>query len=581
MVYNFLKARWVTVFLITGTLLVALAGCAPGPTTKRPAEVQPPAPPDTTFARAVPVEAANGMVVSAHPLASGIGARVLRSGGNAIDATVATLAALNVVEPHASGLGGGGFLLYYDAAHDSFLVIDYRETAPAHLDKSKYFRPTDTLHLVQRTGATSVCTPASPAGWQAMHSRFGTKLLKDLFAPAIALADSGYPVSVKQSALITDYLANLQSDSNLARVFLSDGLPYQPGQILRQPRLAETLRFLSNTRLENLYYPPFSDDIVRAVRKGGGDLRPSDLSSYRVKDRRPLRGSYHGYEIITLPPPSSGGTILLEILRLLEPLDLKAMGHLSPRYIHTVALATRQALKDADVWISDPDFNRVPSKALLSDSWINEARSHVLSDSVPDRLSALDSLRAFAPGNTTHLVVVDSAGDLVSLTQSINYFFGSEVMVPELGVLLNNHMADFSNDSTGTKAMAPLHRPPSNMAATIVRKNGKPVLIIGTPGGARIAPTLAQVLIDILDFDLPLHEALNAPRFFPVGKTLVVESRISQPALDSLAAKGWKLHPLGSINNYFGGVHAVEFDPAAHVWIGAADPRRDGVPVGF
>ena len=324
-----------------------------------------------------------------------------------------------------------------------------------------------------------------------------------------------------------------------------------------------------------------SDAVVRAVQKGGGDLTASDLASYRVKERKPLRRTYHGYEIITLPPPSSGGTILLEILRLLESVDLKAMGHLSPDYIHTVALASRQALKDAEIWITDPDFNRVPVDALLSDAWIEEARMRMLADTVPNLMPPMDSLRAFGPGNTTHLVVVDSAGNLVSLTQSLNYFFGSGVMVPELGLLLNNHMADFSKDSVGAKAMAPLRRPPSNMAATIVRKDGKPLLVIGTPGGPRIAPALAQVLIDVLDFGLPLHEALNAPRFFPAGKTLVVETRIPQSTLDALAAKGWKPYPLGSVNNYFGGVHAIEYDSAARVWIGAADPRRDGVPAGF
>jgi len=581
MVNHFLSARWAIICAVASAVISLFVGCAPGPAVKKLAEAQPPAPPDTLFTRAIPAQAAKGMVVSAHPLSSEIGAKVLRSGGNAMDATLATLAALNVVEPHASGLGGGGFLLYYDSARDSFFVLDYRETAPARLDKSKYYQPGDSLHLAQRTGATSVCTPASAAGWQAMHSRFGTKLLKDLFAPAILLADSGYPVSEKQSALITDYLADLQSDSNLARVFLDNGLPLQPGQLLRQPRLAETLRLLSRTRLENLYYPPFSDAIVRAVRKGGGDLSATDLASYRAKERKPLRGTYHGYEIITLPPPSSGGTQLLEILRLLDPLDLKAMGHLSAEYIHTIALATRQALKDADTWIADPDFHRVPEEALLSDEWLNEARSRVLSDSVPDRLSALDSVRAFAPGNTTHLVVVDSLGNLVSLTQSINYFFGSEVFVPELGILLNNHMGDFSSDSTSVRAIAPRNRPPSNMSPTIVRKDGRPVLVIGTPGGLRISSTLAQVLIDVLDFGLPLHEALNAPRFFPAGKTLVVESRIPQATQDSLALEGWKLYPLGAINNYFGGVHAVQFDSTRHLWIGAADPRRDGVPAGF
>jgi gamma-glutamyltranspeptidase / glutathione hydrolase len=574
-------------------LLAGIIGCAHGPVAKTvavptppaPAPVAPqpataPAPPDTNFVHAVPQVAGKGMVVSANPLASAIGRDVLAKGGNAIDAAVATLAALNVVEPHASGLGGGGFLLYYEAARDSFHVIDYRERAPALMNRTRYFNPADTLHLVQRSRGTSVLVPGAAAGWQAMHSRFGKRRIEDLMAPAIALADSGYPVSQKQSALILDDLANLQADSLLASVFLDNGLPLAPGAILRQPKLAETLRFLSRTRLENFYYPPIANEVSAAVTAHGGFITPEDLRAYSVRERVPLHGYYHGYEIVTLPPPSSGGTALLEILKLLEPMNLRSLGYQSPAYIHALASASRQALKDADTWIGDPEFTPSPMREILADSWISEARRRMNADSVPEKISAMDSIHAFGPGNTTHLVVVDSLGNLVSLTQSINYFFGSGVMVPELGLLLNNHMADFGPDTTTTKAIAPYRRPPSNMCPTIVRKNGRPILIIGSPGGARIAPTLAQVLIDVLDFGMPLNQALDAPRFFPAGKTLVVENRIPQTTLDGLTAKGWKIYPLGAADSYFGGVHAIEVDEIDTL-TGAADPRRDGTPAGY
>lgn len=541
----------------------------------------PPAPLDTTYKPSVPMTAQKGMVVSAHPLASEVGRSVLQKGGNAMDAAVATLAALNVVEPHASGLGGGGFLLYYDAAHDSFSVIDYRECAPGKLERSKYFQPADTLHLVQRMGANAVLVPGAAAGWQAMHKKFGTLPLTELFAPAIALADSGYAVSEKQSGMILDHLADLQADSNLSRVFLSDSLPLQPGAKLRQPKLAETLRFLSRTRLENFYYPPISTDVVKTVASHGGSMRTEDLMNYRVHERTPVRGMYHGYEIISLPPPSKGGTELIEILKLVEPLDLKSKGYLSADYIHTLALASRQALTDGSNWIGDPDFSQAPVNALLSDDWIGEARTHMRADSVPERMSAMDSLRAYKMGNTTHLVVVDSAGNAVSLTQSINYFFGSGLMVPELGLLLNNHMADFGADTTSVRAIAPNHRPPSDMAATIVRKDGKPVLVIGSPGGSRIAPTLAQVLIDILDFNMPLNKALDAPRFFPAGQRLFVETRIPKSVEDQLALKGWKIIPVGAADAFFGGVHAIELNNSVQGLTGAADPRRDGAPAGY
>jgi gamma-glutamyltranspeptidase / glutathione hydrolase len=564
--------------------LLLLVGCAPR-IALIPVSVAPPpaapAPLDTAFARCQPITGTKGMVVSAHPLASQVGMEILKSGGNAMDAALATVAALNVVEPQASGLGGGGFLLYYNAPRDSFAVLDYRERAPGLLNRSVYYFKKDTLHLMQRAGATSVCTPGAPAGWQTMHALWGTKLLSDLFAPAVALADTGYIVSEKQAAMILDHLQDLLADSGMAHVFLADSLPLMPGARLKQPQLAQTLRFLSHTRLENLYRSPLADQLTKAIRARGGFVSADDLLSYQPKNRAPLRGMYHGYEIITLPPPASGGTCVLEALKLLESYDLPSMGFLSAPYIHTVASACRQALKDADTWVSDPDFTQVPVKALLSDTWINEARTRLSADSVASRITPLDSLRAFGPGNTTHLVIVDSAGNMVSLTQSINYFFGAGFMVPELGLLLNNHMGDFSSDSVGRRAIAPLHRPPSNMAATVVRRDGIPVLVIGSPGGPRIAPTLVQVLLAVLDFHMPLNEALDAPRFFPVNKTLVVETRISKPTLDVLAAKGWKIYLNGAANSYFGGVNAIQIDPVNHRLIGASDPRRDGAPAAY
>jgi len=556
------------------------SSCAPGPTAKLPAE-SPPPPPDTSFTRAVSVEAARGMVVSAHPLASEIGLNVLKSGGNAADAALATLAALNVVEPHASGLGGGGFLLYYDAASNSFHVLDFRERAPARLEIANYFHPEDTLRLTQRSGGSSVLTPGAPRGWQTLHARFGTRLLSDLFAPAIALADTGYPVSEKQSAMILDHLADLQADSGTAAVFLSDGLPLMAGQKLVQKNFAATLRLLAETRLENLYFPPLSTEIATTVQKHGGTLSERDLMSYRVNEREPLRATYRGYEIISLPPPSSGGAALIEILKLVEPYDFSAMEFLGADYIHALALAFRQSRADGSRWIADPDFHRVPVEKILSDDWLAEARSRMTPDSVPRLVTGMDSARAFAPGNTTHLVIADSAGNLVSLTQSINYFFGSGILVPELGLLLNNHMADFAEDTVSISKIAPLQRPPSNMAPTIVLKNGQPVLVIGSPGGTRIAPVLAHVIIAVLDFGLPLDVALNAPRFFPVRDMLVYETRIPQATLDNLAARGWKLYPYGSVNNYFGGVHAIQMDPVSQTLRGAADPRRDGAPSGY
>ena len=536
---------------------------------------------DRDTVQVLTASAPKAMVVSAHPLASETGVQILRAGGNAADAAVATVAALNVVEPHASGLGGGGFMLYYDARRDSFVVIDYRERAPGNVVREKYYQPTDTLQNLRQHGATAIGTPGSPAGWQAIHDRFGTKPLEELLAPAVAVADTGFNLSEKQCGIIVDHLPDILSDSAISSIFLADGLPPTAGFRVKQAALSSTLRTLGATSLTQVYSPPMADDLVSAVQARGGVLTKEDLASYRVQIRAPLRGWYRGYEIITLPPPSIGGTALLEILKFAERFQVHTLPYLSTEYVHRLAQASRQALKDVTTWISDPEYDSQPVQELLSDSWISAASETMKSGRVPDRIKPWDVSRVSKPGNTTHLVIIDSAGNLVSLTQSINDFFGAGVMAPHAGIMLNNHMGDFSGDSTRKNSVRPYHRPVSNMAATIVRKDGKPVLVIGSPGGPRIAPTLAQVILAVIDGRLSLDEAIKAPRFFPANSTLMVETRLPQSTLDGLEKLGWTIQLNGSINNYFGGVHAVQIDPVTHRLFGAADPRRDGAPAGY
>jgi len=554
-------------------------GCA-ATTPPASTDAPPPAPIDTNFVRSVSAGFDSGMVVCAHPLAAQAGRKVLEDGGNAMDAALAALAMLNVVESHASGLGGGGFALYYDAALDSAYLLDYREKAPGHLNRAVYFDPLDTLKLTQRTGGSAILTPGAPAGWQTLHRRFGTRTMPALMADAVAVADTGYDISEKQAQIIFDFNETIATDSQIAAIFLDNGLPPPAGFRIKQPKLARTLEFLSRTRLENLYFPPYSTQIVNAARARGSQLSEYDLNGYAPVERTPLHATYHGYEIITSAPPASGGIVMLETLKLLEAVDLKSMGLLSPEYIHTVATAIRQARTDAAAWVGDPDYARIPTDVMLSDSYIQQKRDSLPADSVPPRLTPLDSLRAFGPGNTTHLVVADKYGNLASITQSINYFFGAGVMVPELGIMLNNHMADFNSDTTSVNAIAGKHRPVSSMAPTIVLKDKKPVLVFGTPGGPRIPAALVQVLLAVLEFDVPLDEALNLPRFFPAGVNLVHETRLPQVTLGALAAKGWKPYADAPISNYFGGVQAIHFPATGSHLVGASDPRRDGAAAG-
>lgn len=560
--------------------LVLAIGCAS--TTPPIAETPPPAPVDTNFVRASLSSFDSGMVVCAHPLAAAAGKKVLASGGNAMDAALAAIAMLNVVEPHASGLGGGGFALYYDAATDSTYMLDYRERAPARLNRSVYFDPLDTLKLVQRTGGSSILVPGSAAGWQALHRKFGTRTLAELFADAVAVADTGYTISEKQASIIFDNLETLSNDSLLARTFLEDSLPPAAGFRITQPKLGKLLSFLSHTRLENFYFPPTSTEVVAAIRSHGGQVTESDLNRYQPVEREPLHIRYRDYDIITTSPPAGGGVIMLETLKLLEGYDLKSMGLLSPEYIHTVATAIRQARTDAAVWLGDPDFAMIPIDTMLSPDYISQIRDSLPSDTVPQKLTALDSIRAFGPGNTTHLVVADKDGNLVSITQSINYFFGSGVMVPEHGLLLNNHLADFNADTVSANPIAPLRRPVSSMAPTIVLKDGLPVLVFGTPGGTRIPAALVEVMLAVLEFGVPLNEALDLPRFFPAATYMVYETRLPQETLDALAVKGWKIYPNEPLSNYFGGVQAIHFpETGTPRMVGSSDPRRDGAADGY
>ncbi|MBK6765844.1 MAG: gamma-glutamyltransferase [bacterium] len=568
--------------LIPASFALALwIGCA-STTLKVAEQSPPPAPADTNFARATLAGFDSGIVVCAHPLAAAAGKRVLAAGGNAMDAALAAIAMLNVTEPHASGLGGGGFALYYDAIADSVYMLDYREQAPARLNRTTYFDPVDTLKLVQRTGGTSIIVPGAARGWQKLHQRFGTRTLSDLFSDAIAVADTGFFISEKQASIIFDNLELLSRDTLLARTFLEDSLPPAAGFRLRQPRLGSLLSFLSRTRLENFYFPPTSTEVVKAIRANGGQVTEADLNRYQPVERSLLRITYRDYDVITTSPPTGGGVTLLETLKLLEGYNIRELGLLTPEYIHTVATAIRKARTDAAAWLGDPDFSEIPVDTMLSPSYLTQVRDSLPLDTVPQRLTPLDSLRAFGPGNTTHLAVADKDGNLVTITQSINYFFGSGVVVPEYGLLLNNHLADFNSDTTSVNGITPKHRPVSSMAPTFVLKDGLPVLVIGSPGGPRIPAALVEVLLAVLEFDLPLNEALNLPRFFPAGTNLVYETRIPQATIDVLAAKGWKPYPNEPLSNYFGGVQAIHFpDNGATRMVGSSDPRRDGAADGY
>ncbi|MCF7811140.1 gamma-glutamyltransferase [bacterium] len=555
-----------------------------------------------------PVTSDNGMVVAAHPLAAEAGIAVLKDGGNAVDAALASLFMLNVVEPHASGLGGGGFALVRMADQDAKVVV-YRERAPKEIDPSFYSDPLDSLQLRLHQGATSVCVPGAAAGWAEMFDNWATLPLERLARDAIDAAENGFLVDPTLSGQMTNNFDKLSADKLLANTFLKTldlgfepdssadpdsldqpvYLPYDVGDTLRQPELAATLRLIVQNGLRSFYRYPIGEAVVNAVNAGGGVMTLEDLEFYSAEITDPVKGSYSGYDILSIPPPSRGGVALIEALNLFEYTNATQFGLGDPRSIHLTSQCLQQAYTDARFMVSDPAVMKTNWRQMLTKEHTENAADGISIDAIPRVRFPVQKADKKDHGNTTHLVVVDKDGNIVSLTQSINYFFGAGVMAGNTGLLLNNQMADFTlppteesplpvdtlNYLTGRK------RPRSNMTPLIMLKDGQPVLVVGTPGGSRIVAAMVQIVVNMVDYDLDISAAIDYPRYFPVMEHLVLENRIDIKTLKALKKIGYELHPTGPYSTYFGGAHGITLPPLCDKISGAADKRRGGAARGY
>lgn len=532
------------------------------------------------------IVARHGMVAAAHPLASAAGVEILQAGGNAIDAAVATALALNVVEPNASGLGGGGFMVIRFAKTGEVAVIDYRERAPGSATRDMYASEQAKKEKWTQLGGKAVGVPGTLKGLEMALEQYGTMEFRRVAAPAIKLAEEGFTVSEMLSDIIKENYDKLVAYNDPLKVpYLKDGLPLEPGDTLRNPDLASTLKLIAERGSDAFYQGPIGEAIVAAVNKNGGNMTMQDLADYRAVMREPVRGMYRGYEIISMPPPSSGGVHLIQILNIMENFDVRSMGHNSVQYVHTLAEALKLVFADRAAYMADPDFVKVPVKGLTSKEYAKTLAAQIS----PDK--ALTEVKPGEPvkhehESTTHIVVVDEQGNIVSLTQTINYFFGSGVMAEATGLVLNNEMDDFSTDPASVAAPEPGKRPLSSMSPTIILKDGKPFMALGTPGATRIFPSLAQVLMNIIDFGMGLDEAIEAPRFFcssSAGKAgkLLMESRFPKEVVEELKSLGHTVELRGDWDSYFGGFQAVKLDHDSGLIYGAADSRRLGEAIGY
>ena len=550
-----------------------------------------------------PVHAPHAMVASMHELASRAGVEMMQAGGNAVDAAVATGFALAVVHPQAGNLGGGGFMLIRMAdgvAH----FIDYREKAPAAATAEMYQDAQgNVIPNASLVGYKAIGVPGSVAGLAYAQKTYGKLPLAQVMAPAIKLAREGYALAYEDAEDLRD--PDLSKFSESKRIFQRDGSFYKPGEVLRQPDLARTLERIAKNP-DDFYHGAIARELAASVQKGGGLLTADDLAHYEVKEREPIRGTYRGYDIISAPPPSSGGIALLETLNILEGYDLAKYGNRSAEAIHLTAEAFRRAFFDRAEFLGDPDFSKIPVAQLIDKRYAAGWREsidpeHASVSKDLHRPAVFNELERYAlshpmhasfvhePQNTTHYSVVDAAGSAVSVTTTLNDSLGSRVTAEGLGFLLNDEMDDFSSKpgvpnvygllQGPANAIGPGKRPLSAMTPTIVLANGKLYLVSGAEGGPTIITNVVNMLMSVVDFGVDIQEAVNAPRFHHqwMPDELHLEDRISPDTARLLQSKGHKIE----IERFWGDSECIAIDPKTGERLGASDGRHNGKAVGY
>ena len=490
-----------------------------------------------------------GIVVSDHPLATQAGTEILDRGGNAVDAAIATGFALAVVDQAASGLGGGGFMIIYEARDKRAHALDFRETAPEAAHADLYARGGKPVPSLSLTGALAVAVPGEVAGLLAAMKRFGSLPLAALMAPAIRLATEGFPLDAALRYAIERQSSNMKRFPELARVFLvKDEVPPE-GEIIRQPDLGQTLKAVVAEGADVFYQGWIAQAIVDTVKRDGGVLTLEDLKTYRPVWREPLVGSYRKRTVITMPPPSSGGVALIQMLNVLEGHQLTKLAPNSATYLHLVAEAMKHAFADRAQYLGDPDFVKAPIPTLVSKdyaAWIRGRISPVKTH--PSKYYGLGNFKA-EQGGTTHFSVLDRFGNAVACTLSVNTRFGSKILVPKTGIVLNNEMDDFAIHPSGNvyglvgndaNSLQPKKRPLSSMTPTIILQGDRPELIVGGAGGPRIISAVLQTILNVLDFQMPIKEAVEAPRIHHqwIPDELNVEDRLPPETKKSLERRG-------------------------------------------
>jgi gamma-glutamyltranspeptidase / glutathione hydrolase len=537
---------------------------------------------EATAQSAEPRRSSGGMVVSQQWIASQVGADVLAAGGNAVDAAIATGFALAVTHPSAGNIGGGGFMVIRFPNGQS-TAIDFREKAPLAAYPEMWLDDGGEYSAqVHHRSYLSVGVPGTVAGFDKAHRLYGRADWEDLVEPAVKLARDGFELSEGLAASMARFVGRSRHEATIA-AFSKDGAPYEPGDTWKQPDLGRALERIGDDRADGFYRGETARLVVEEMRRGGGIITEDDLDRYQARERSTVTGTYRGYEVVSMPPPSSGGVAIVTMLNILEAYDLGSMGHNSTAYIHHVAEAMRRAFRDRAEYLADSDFADVPVQRLTS----KEHAAWLRRDIDPARASVShpsDVAAAHESPETTHYSVVDSEGIAVSVTYTLESGYGSGIVVPGAGFLLNNEMGDFNagpglTDARGLIGTTPnLARPQqrmlSSMSPTIVSKDGELVAVIGSPGGRTIINTVLQVILNLIDFEMNIQEAVDAPRIHHQW----LPDRIRIEADGATPETVIQLEEMGHVvrmGGRQGSANSIGIDPATGERLGAPDPRSD------
>ncbi len=539
-----------------------------------------------------PIYAKNGMVSSASKLASEVGAETLKRGGNAVDAAVATAFALAVTWPSAGNIGGGGFMVYHGDDGEA-TTFDFREKAPMAATERMYLGLDGTVvNNSNHFGPLAVGVPGTVAGLYLAHQRLGSLPWEELVQPAVDLARDGIPITYSLQTGFERSASRFRQYPASERKFIkADGSFYELGETWVQPVLAHTLELIRDNGADGFYQGENAERLANFMADIGGLITEEDLAAYKAREREPIRGTYRGYEIVSMPPPSSGGVGIVQMLNILEGFDLAEMGHNSADYLHVLTESMRRAYSDRAEHLGDPDFNEsMPLDRLMDKDYAADLRASIdmtrKSESSPELFA-----QAYESEETTHFSVVDADGNMISMTYTLEFGYGSAIVVDGGGYLLNNELGDFNavpgvtdergQIGTAPNLVAPEKRPLSSMSPTIVAQDGKPVFAIGSPGGKTIINTTMQVILNVIDHGFDIAQAIEAGRIhhqWLPDFTSIESNSLSADTLESFQARGHQIRERGSQ----GAAMGVYYDREQNLFLGAADSRRgDGGAVGY